>query len=140
MVILLNETDDSVPTKRVTSCSAGISREKIATGLLVRLAALYAKLRAKAVLPTEGRAATIIMSPAWKPWVILLMLSKPVVKPLTPSVLISFGVSIFNLTASATCSAFLNSETLLFSVASLSTFSLSAIKPLTSSISSFKNL
>ena len=92
----------------------------------------------QAVLPTDGRAATIIMSPGWKPWVMSFNLSKPVVKPVTPSALTSFGVSMVIFTLSATSFALWNSATLLFSTASLMMFSLVATNSLTSVISSFK--
>ena len=40
VVILVNDTADSTPIRRLISASAGISKEKIAIGLFVRFAAL----------------------------------------------------------------------------------------------------
>ena len=47
---------------RRASCSLDISREKKATVFLLRMAALVAILRVKAVFPMEGRAATKMRS------------------------------------------------------------------------------
>ncbi len=56
---------------RSASWSEGISSEKKATFLPARVAAWAATLRAKAVLPTEGRAARTVSVPGWKPRVFL---------------------------------------------------------------------
>ncbi len=48
---------------------ADISREKKPTGIFWRIAMLAATVRAKAVLPTEGRAPMTMNSEFWKPMV-----------------------------------------------------------------------
>ncbi|MNC66864.1 hypothetical protein D3C75_1173120 [compost metagenome] len=62
---------------RWTSWAAPISKEKMATVSLARTPIFWATFKAKAVLPTEGRAATIIRSERWKPEVILSRSIKP---------------------------------------------------------------
>ncbi len=71
----------SAQSIRMTSCSAPISRLKIATFSSVLVATFCATFSAKAVLPTEGRAATIIKSLRWKPAVILSKSRNPVGTP-----------------------------------------------------------
>src|SRR3989344_3454547 len=66
---------------RSTSWSALISREKMPTGVWCRLAVLLAISRARAVLPTEGRAAIIMRSEFWKPPKISSRDLKPVGTP-----------------------------------------------------------
>ncbi len=58
----------------VTSCSAGISSENIATASSLLSDELKPIFKAKAVLPTEGLAARITKSPGWNPDVIYLIL------------------------------------------------------------------
>ena len=53
--------------KRIASCVAGISIEKIATGKPASSATFSAMLSENAVLPIEGRPATMIKSPACIP-------------------------------------------------------------------------
>ena len=63
------ERPDSVVMRRLPSWSADISRENTATGMLWSTAALRAMFRAKAVLPTDGRAARMMRSDFCQPWV-----------------------------------------------------------------------
>ena len=59
---LWESTCPSELNMRRASCSLDISREKKATVFLLRMAALVAILRVKAVFPMEGRAATKMRS------------------------------------------------------------------------------
>ena len=61
-------------------CSELISKEKIPTGT-PQCAALAAKFKANAVLPTDGRAARMIKLPFWKPPIFLSISSYPVGVP-----------------------------------------------------------
>ncbi len=61
----LRETRDA--NIRIINCSAGISNEKIKTGLSCCIAAFSHKFIAKVVLPIDGRAATITKSEPWRP-------------------------------------------------------------------------
>jgi len=66
---------------RRASWSEGISREKNATFLPCFVAAWLAMLRAKAVLPTDGRAASTMSAPGWSPSVFLSSVAMPVGTP-----------------------------------------------------------
>ena len=57
----------SAARMRRASCSAGISSENTATRLPAFTAACVATLSAKAVLPTEGRAASTTSAPGCRP-------------------------------------------------------------------------
>src|SRR3970040_1741957 len=57
----VESTPDSAARRRWTICSAAISTEKMPTVACCRAAAFRAKLRAREVLPTLGRAATTMM-------------------------------------------------------------------------------
>ena len=70
----------SAASSRSASWSEGISSEKKATFLPLR-PALAATLRAKAVLPTEGRAAMMVSEPGCRPRVFLSSEAKPVGTP-----------------------------------------------------------
>ena len=76
------------PIRRITSCSAPISILKTATGSFSCTATCSPMLSAKAVLPTDGRAATMIRSPGCMPEVIRSRSTKPVAMPV-----ISLGLS-----------------------------------------------
>ena len=67
----------SVVMRRLPSWSALISRENTATGMLASTAALRAMFRAKAVLPTDGRAARMMRSLFCQPWVMRSMEGYP---------------------------------------------------------------
>ena len=60
------------------SCSADISKLKIAVGIWWPIAAFSAILIAKAVFPIDGRPATTTRSPRCKPAVFSSMMAKPV--------------------------------------------------------------
>ncbi|CSI84408.1 Uncharacterised protein [Vibrio cholerae] len=78
-------TRDNEASIRIMICSAGISSEKISTGLSCSIAAFSHRFIAKVVLPIEGRAATMIRSEPCKPAVFLFRSVKPVFTPVTPS-------------------------------------------------------
>jgi len=61
----------------VAICGPDISRLKMATGRRISTPTYSAMLRAKAVLPMDGRPATTIMSPGCRPEVILSRSWKP---------------------------------------------------------------
>lgn len=65
--ILLLSTRDSAQSIRCTSWALDISRLKIATAAFSFRAAFWARFKAKAVLPIEGRAATKINLPCSDP-------------------------------------------------------------------------
>ena len=67
---------------RFTSCSALISREKMATVLPPRIATWAAMLRAKAVLPMAGRAARRIRSDLFRPVRMASRAENPVDRPI----------------------------------------------------------
>ena len=73
------------PSIRMTSCAPPISIENTATGNLFSTATCSAILIEKAVLPMEGRPATMIKSPGWRPDVFLSRSIKPVDMPVTSS-------------------------------------------------------
>ena len=66
---------------RSASCSDGISSEKKATFFPAFAAAWVATLSAKAVLPTDGRAASTTSCPGWSPRVFLSSVWNPVGTP-----------------------------------------------------------
>ena len=68
---------------RRISAAALISRLKTATGNFNSIATCSAMFIARDVLPIEGRAATMIISPPCKPSVILSKSTKPVEMPLS---------------------------------------------------------
>jgi hypothetical protein len=67
----------------MVSCVDAISIENTATGKPVSSATFSAILRAKEVLPIDGRPATITRSPGWRPEVIASKSEKPVGTPVT---------------------------------------------------------
>ena len=69
-------------SRRSTSCSLLISRLKMPTTLPSLTAACSAKLRARLVLPMEGRAAMRTRSDFWSPVVMVSRSAKPVRIPL----------------------------------------------------------
>ncbi len=73
-------TDDSM---RSASCEAPISIEKTATGMPWSMATYSPMLRASEVLPIDGRPATMIRSPGWKPEVLESRSANPVGTPVT---------------------------------------------------------
>ena len=84
---------DSVVISLITSWRADISRENTATGMLLSTAAFLARLSAKAVLPTEGRAASMIRSDFCHPRVTLSNEGNPEGTPLKPSIFWFFSTS-----------------------------------------------
>ncbi len=69
--------------RRNASCEADISIENTATDFLAWIAACSAMLSAKAVLPIDGRAATMIRSDGCRPEVRLSRSTKPVGTPVS---------------------------------------------------------
>ena len=67
----------------MANCSAGISMEKIATGIPARKATCSAIFMANVVLPIAGRPATTINSPGCIPFVKWSRSVKPVGTPVT---------------------------------------------------------
>ena len=76
-------TLDSRANRRLTSCSFDISSENMAAHKCSWMVMCWAKLRTKAVLPIEGRAAIRIRSEGCKPAVCLSKSMKPVGIPVT---------------------------------------------------------
>ena len=74
-------TPESEQSIRCTSCSRLISRLNMHTVFLPFTAAFWARLRAKAVLPMEGRPAIMMRSLGCMPEVSLSRSAKPVVTP-----------------------------------------------------------
>ena len=100
------------------------------------MAALNAKLSDRAVLPTPGRAARIIISPFWKPWVRIFNLGKPVGVPVTAaSSVVAFKTANSLDNSSVITFEFWKSEVRRLSVISLSFFSASFKKSFTEVIS-----
>ena len=75
----------SLAIKRVTSCTADISKEKIATVCLWTTAIFRAIDSTNAVFPIAGRAATITRSEGCQPAVTSSNATKPEGTPLMPS-------------------------------------------------------
>ena len=75
----------SVASRRVTSCSLDISREKIATVFWLSLAADRATFRAILVLPIPGLAASSKRSDLFRPLIIRSTAERPVESPGSPS-------------------------------------------------------
>ena len=73
----------SPASMRSISSNFDISSEKISTGILCSMAAFMATLTAQEVLPTPGRAATMIRFSGCSPAVIASNLVKPVGTPVT---------------------------------------------------------
>ncbi len=88
---LLLSTPDREHSIRWASCCLDISRLKIATGTFFIIAMCSAMLTANAVLPIDGRAAMMIISPACRPLVISSSSKNPDSWPVTifPSMLSS---------------------------------------------------
>ncbi len=77
----LASTSASEQSTRKPSCSLDISSEKNPTERPSRIATCWAMLRAKEVLPTDGRAAMMIRSVPWRPEVIRSSSVNPVARP-----------------------------------------------------------
>ena len=84
---------------RIANCAPPISIENTPTGRPVSTATFSAMFSAKAVLPIDGRPATMIRSPGWKPEVFWSRSAKPVGTPV-----ISEGLS-------RSCSSWMRSTT-----------------------------
>ena len=80
-MIFCDSTVASVQSIRCTSCDALISRLKITTVRSSWSAAYCAMFSAKAVLPMAGRAAMMMRSLFWKPFVMRFSSVKPVDTP-----------------------------------------------------------
>ena len=94
---------------RLTNDVSGISSEKITTGKFgSATATFWAIFKTNAVLPTAGRAATIIISPPWNPVVRLSSAGYPEASPVTVSVVREF-CSICSNDFSTTSAIFLKS-------------------------------
>ncbi len=59
----------SIASRRCMIAMLDISRVKKPTGIFCRIAMLAAIVRARAVLPTDGRAPMTMNSEFWKPFV-----------------------------------------------------------------------
>ena len=79
--------------RRCTSCSRDISREKKATLRWAEEILMFlAMFNTKAVLPMDGRAATMMKSPFWKPLVRASREGKPLARPVMDSLFLNFRV------------------------------------------------
>ena len=83
-LILSAAKPDSVVMRRFTSSMADISREKMATGILLSTAAFLRRFSENAVLPTDGRAPRMIRFDFCHPNVYLSNVGKPEGTPLIP--------------------------------------------------------
>ena len=101
---ILESSFDSATSRRMSSCSLGISRLKNAMEALCFSAIFRAMVSTKAVFPIEGRAAMMMRSPFCQPWVISSRLSNPVGRPLSPCSS-SLAFSMFSITRLRTNSA-----------------------------------
>ncbi len=90
---------------RLTNDAPGISSEKIATAPGFLWATWLAKFKAKADFPIAGRAAKIIKSPGWNPFVMRSSSAYPVRMPLIP-------LEVLNISSSALTSATISREDL----------------------------